>query len=565
MLSSLHIENMAVIRSMNADFDAGFTVITGETGAGKSVMMESLYLLAGGKAERDIIRHGEERATVSALFTDLSEATLRVLSAYDIFPDEDGCLTLVRTITTEGKSVAKINGKTVSLSVMREVFPHLLHIHAQEDNSFLRHAGSELAVLDTAAHNQKEKDAYIDIYRKLLSVKSEMEKLRLDESEKLRTMESLSYQIAEIEEVSPKEGEEEALFDEKMRLRHIEKITKQASFAYRALRGAEKGNACYIIDRAEAALRTLGDVLPEAVVIADSLEEHLSAIEDLAARIEDLTDLRGASPTEALDAVESRLAAISRLNRKYGGSLSRVLQFEREAKEKLSMLESSGELLLALEQECEQLTKEAEAAALVLHETRERVARLLEKEIAENLRDLDMPKAEFSVSLAAKRRKNDAQRYELNENGFDDVTFLAAVNVGEPYIPIAKAASGGEMSRIMLAIKTVIARHDGLPTVIFDEVDSGVSGKTSRKIGFSLLRSAKTAQVLSITHSAQIASLAHRHLLVYKEEKDGRTQSSVRLLSEEERVAELARILGGIAVTDAQRQAARDMLKGENL
>ncbi len=565
MLSSLHIENMAVIRSMDADFDAGFTVITGETGAGKSVMMESLYLLAGGKAERDIIRHGEERATVSALFTDLSESTLRALSSFDILPDEDGCLTLLRAITTEGKSVAKINGKTVSLSVLREVFPQLLHIHAQEDNSFLRHAGAELAVLDTAAHNLKEKDAYLAVYRKLLSVRGEMEKLRFDESEKLRTMESLRYQIAEIAEVSPREGEEDALFEEKMRLRHIEKITKQAGFAYRALRGAEKGNACYILDRAEAALRTLGDVLPEAITIADSLEEHLSAIEDLAARIEDLTDLGGASPTEALDAVETRLAAIARLNRKYGGSLSRVLQFEKEAKEKLLMLEGSDERLLKLEKECAALTEQAEAAALVLHESRERVARLLEKEIAENLRELDMPKAEFSVSLVAKRKKDDEKRYELSENGYDEVTFLAAVNVGEPYIPIAKAASGGEMSRIMLAIKTVIARHDGLPTVIFDEVDSGVSGKTSRKIGFSLLRSAKTAQVLSITHSAQIASLAHRHLLVYKEERAGRTESSVRLLGEEERVAELARILGGIAVTDAQRQAARDMLRGEDL
>ena len=565
MLSSLHIENLAVIRSLNADFDAGFTVITGETGAGKSVMMESLYLLAGGKAERDLIRHGEEKATVSALFSELSEATLRTLASLDILPDEDGCLTLARTITAEGKSVARINGKTVSLSVLREAFPHLLHIHAQEDNSFLRYAGRELAVLDTAAHNLKEKDAYSEVYHKLLAVKDEMEKLRLDESEKLRTIETLNYQIAEIAEVSPKEGEEDALLDERLRLRHIEKITKQAGFAYRALQGAEKGNACYILDRAEAALRTLGDVLPEAVTIADSLEEHLSAIEDLAARIRDLTDLGGVSPTEALDAVESRLAAIARLNRKYGGSLPRVLAFEKEAREKLQRLEGADERMAELAREAQRLTEQAEGAAIALHETRARVARMLEKEIAENLRDLDMPSAEFSISLELRAKKDGKKGYELTESGCDDVSFLAAVNVGEPYIPIAKAASGGEMSRIMLAIKTVIARFDGLPTVIFDEVDSGVSGKTSRKIGFSLLKSSKTAQVLSITHSAQIASLAHRHLLVYKEERNGRTESSVRLLNGEERVAELARILGGIAVTEAQRQAARDMLQGEDL
>jgi len=562
MLSSLHIENMAVIRRMDADFDRGFTVITGETGAGKSVMMESLYLLAGAKADKDLIRHGEDRAVVSALFSDLSPITLAALSNLDVFPDDDGYLALSRTVTQDGKNVCRVNGKTVSLSVLREAFPCLLHIHSQEDNGFLRREGSELAVLDIAAHNDAEKDAYRTLYNKMVALRREMDKLRMDESEKLRTLETLRYQVDEIDAVAPVAGEEESLFEEKLRLRHIEKITKQAGFAYRALRGAEKGNACYIIDRAAASLRTLSAVLAEAVDIADALEGHLTEIEALAERIDLFSDLGGADPTEALDRVESRLAALAKLTRKYGGTLEKVIAYAEDAKARLATIEGADERLHLLEKEYNTAKREACVAAEALRKTRQDAAKRLEEEIAKNLRALDMPAAEFHISVSERMRNGELV---YDENGTDEVVFWAAVNVGEPFVPIAKSASGGEMSRIMLAIKTVIAAYDGLPTVIFDEVDSGVSGKTSRKIGFSLLASAKTAQILSITHSAQIASLAHRHLLVYKQEAEGRTESSIRLLNKEERIEELARILGGIAVTDSQRNAARDMLIGADL
>ena len=562
MLSSLHIENMAVIRLLNADFDRGFTAITGETGAGKSVMMESLRLLAGAKAERDLIRHGETRATVSALFSEISAATAALLAEIGVFPDEEGCLELQRTVSEDGKNVCRVNGKSVSLSVLKEVFPHLLHIHSQEDNSFLRREGSELSVLDAVAHNEDALTQYREIYRRLVSIRDEIEQLRMDESEKIRTLEMLRYQLDEIDSVSPKAGEEDALFDEKLRLRHIEKIAKQAGFAYRALRGAEKGNACYIIDRAIASLRTLTEVLPEANEIADALGGHLVEIEALAERIDLFADLGGQDPTEALDAVETRLAALAKLTRKYGGTLDKVISFAEDARARLAVIEGADDRIAELEEAYIAVKKEAYNAALSLRKTREEAAKRLETEIAENLRALDMPAAEFSVSVTEKQKNGDPI---FTESGIDDVVFLAAVNVGEPFISIAKSASGGEMSRIMLAIKTVIAKHDGLPTVIFDEVDTGVSGKTSRKIGFSLLASAKNAQILSITHSAQIASLADRHLLVYKQEVGGRTESSVKTLNREERIDELARILGGIAVTEAQREAARDMLLGKDM
>lgn len=562
MLLSLHIENMAVIRRMDADFDRGFTAITGETGAGKSVMMESFYLLAGAKADRELIRHGEDRATVSALFSELSDATLSSLELFGVFPDDEGCLELSRTVSTDGKNVCRINGKAVSLSLLRDTFPYLLHIHTQEDNGFLRREGSELSILDIAAHNDAEKEAYSLLYRKLTSIAREIDALRMDESEKIRTLETLRHQLSEIDAVAPKSGEEEALFEEKLRLRHSEKIAKQAGFAYRALRGAEKGNACYIIDRAAASLRTITEVLPEAGEIADALEGHLVEIEALADRIDLFSDFGGADPTEALDRVETRLAELSKLTRKYGGTLEKVIAFANDARERLATIEGADDRISELEEEYNAVKKEACVAADSLRKTREATAKRLEKEIVDNLRALDMPAAELRIDVTAKMRDGDPI---FTESGTDDVVFMASVNVGEPYIPIAKNASGGEMSRIMLAIKTVIAAHDGLPTVIFDEVDTGVSGKTSRKIGFSLLASAKNAQILSITHSAQIASLAHRHLLVYKQEKEGRTESSVKLLSEEERIEELARILGGIAVTESQREAARDMLRGTDL
>ena len=562
MLSSLHIENMAVIRRLDADFDQGFTVITGETGAGKSVMMESLYLLAGAKADKEMIRHGEDRAVVSALFSSLSEATLASLATLDVVPDEEGCLSLSRTVSLDGKNICRVNGKTVSLAVLKEAFPCLLHIHSQDDNGFLRREGSELAVLDSAAHNEKERETYCALFDKLTALRRDIAKLCMDESEKIRTLETLRYQLSEIDAVAPKLGEEEALFEEKLRLRHIEKIAKQAGFAYRALRGAEKGNACYIIDRAAASLRTLSEVLPEADEIADALENHLVEIEALAERIDLFSDLGGVDPTEALDNVETRLASLAKLTRKYGGTLEKVIGFAEDARARLTMIEGADARISELEKEAAAVKAEALKAAGALRETRVNAAERLEREIAQNLRALDMPSAEFNISVTERMRDGEPV---LDENGADDVVFLAAVNVGEPFVSIAKSASGGEMSRIMLAIKTVIAAHDGLPTVIFDEVDSGVSGKTSRKIGFSLLASAQNAQILSITHSAQIASLAHRHLLVYKQEKDGRTESSIKLLNKDERIEELARILGGIAVTDAQREAARDMLRGADL
>ena len=560
MLLSLHIENMAVIRRLDVDFSAGFTVVTGETGAGKSVMMDSLKLLLGAKADKEIIRHGESYAEVSALFGDLAVSVKDSLAALDVSVDEDGYLSLLRRITEDGKSIAKINGRTVSLSALRDAAQFLLHIHGQDDTAFLKRAGSELAVLDSAAHNEKQLALYKENYHALCEVQKKIDKLRMDEGEKNRTIEMLRYQIKDIEDVDPVEGEEERLFDEKIKLKNIEKIAKQTSFAYRALRAAEKGNACYIVDRASAALRAVESVVPEAASLAARLDECYSELEDIAECVCALTDYDGENPSDALDKVETRLSLIGKITRKYGGSEAATIAFLEDARQKLSALESLDEDVERYTEEWERLYRLTSDAADVLHSTRKTAAEALREDVAQMLHALDMPSAVFDAVLT-KREKNG--KYDFIESGYESAEFTVAVNKGEPSVPVTKCASGGEMARIMLALKSVIARHDGMPTVIFDEIDSGVSGKTSRKIGFSLRNSAKSSQILCITHSAQIASLADTHLLVAKGEKEGRTETTVRALDAEGRIDELSRILGGIHVTDAQREAARDMLLKE--
>lgn len=557
MLASLHIENIAVIRQLDVDFSPGFTVLTGETGAGKSVMIDSIRLLLGAKAERGIIRHGEESAMVSALFTGLSDRLCQALSELGLAPDEEGTLELQRSFTLDGKSTSRVNGRAVSLAVLREAAALLIHIHGQDDTGFLKKEGSALAILDAAAHNTAERGAYLAAFRRLGELRRQKENLRIDEDEKLRKTEILRYQIEEIEEVSPLPGEEEKLFDERLRLRNSEKITKQLSFAYRALRGGEKGNVCSVLERSVAALRTLSEVLPEADKTADRLDECLDGILSAAEDIRDMNDFWDEDPTEALDRVETRMAALAKLSRKYGGTPEKVIAFAEKAKAELAALENNDRDLAECEKQCKAALADAREKAAALHETRCRAAEKIKEEVTSLLKDLDMPKARFDVLLTL-RPEND--KNEFSQNGNEDGAFTVAVNPNEPLIPVEKCASGGEMSRIMLAIKCVIARHDALPTLVFDEVDSGVSGKTSRKVGLSLLKTAKETQIFCITHSAQIASLGDTHLRVAKREVDGRAESFITPLAGEERLAELARILGGIHVTEAQRQAAADML-----
>ena len=560
MLTSLHIENIAVIRSVDIDFSQGFSAFTGETGAGKSMIIDGINLLLGNRADRELIRTGENRAMVSAVFEELGETVLAALAEAGVEPDEDGRIMLQRSLTADGHSSVKINGRSATVALLREIGPRLINIHGQSENRILSDPLNRLRVLDGYAHTEELLAAYRQAYATLTEIRSRIKALTCDESERLRTVEMLRYQIEDIDALSLREGEEEKLAEKRTRLRNAERISKQTSFAYRALKGSEKGSVSYILSRAVAALAQITDAIPAVEELNARLEDCMWQIDDVAEQIYDMSGEDEGDPTELLNRVEDRLDAINRLRRKYGGSVAEILAFRASAAERLATLEGADDRLKELEAEEKKSVQVASALAEKLHKKRTEAAALLQTEITETLAFLDMPRVRFEIRSSLQQRDG---MYQFDVNGADAVAFLIATNPGEPPAPMEKIASGGELSRIMLALKSVIADKDGIDTVIYDEVDTGVSGKTARKIGLKLRESAARAQVLSVTHSAQIASLADRHFLIEKREEGGRASTSVRALDYDGRIEELSRILGGISVTEAQRAAARDMLEGK--
>ena len=554
MLQSLHIENVAVIRRIDIDFSEGFSVLSGETGAGKSILIDSIGFLLGRRTIRELLRSGTDRAVVSALFS-VSPSLSEEIARLGVEADEAGEILIERTLNAEGRTTARINGRPVNLSLLRSVGELLVNIHGQSDTRTLTEKGNQLAILDAYALNEEALAEYRRAFSEYSRLKGEIRALSTAEAERLREAEMLRYQIADIEGYSLRAGEEEKLAEKKKRLKSIERISKQSSFAYRALRAGEKANVLYILERTIAAIGSLSDVIPEAAELVGELEDCRSRIEDVAERVRAFTEEDEADAAKLLNAIESRLAAIEKLGRKYGGSVESILAFCQTAKERLTLLENSDARLAELTALAETAFTEVKACAAVLTEARRREGAQLSERVLAVLDFLDMPKVRFEVAVEPCLEGADA----YTRDGGDDVTFRIATNPGEPLQPLSTIASGGELARIMLAIKSVITDRDGIGTVIYDEIDSGVSGKTARKLGIELLRSAGGAQVFCVTHSAQIASLADDHFLIRKTEKDGRAETDVALLDEDGRITELSRILGGIEVTDAQRRAAFEL------
>lgn len=556
MLQALHIENIAVIRRSDIEFSHGFSVLTGETGAGKSILIDSIGFLLGRRGGRELLRSGTDRATVGALFTVKDARTVERLATLGVTPEEEGELLLERTLTAEGRSVARINGRPATLSLLRAAGEILVNIHGQSDTHTLTERENQLAILDGYAEDSALLDAYREVYGRLSAVRTAIREITTEEAARLREVEMLRYQVADIEALSLHEGEEEKLLDKKKRLKSIERIAKQTSFAYRALRSGEKANVLYILEKAMTAIGSLGDVVGEADEIVSELEDCRARIEDAAERIRAMTEEEGDDAAALLDRVEGRLAAIERLRRKYGGTVAEVIAFGRSAKERLTLLENADTRLAELKKEEECLRLEARLAADALTAERRRAGAELAERVLSVLAFLDMPRVRFEVSV---EQRSDEDGPLFGRDGANLVEFLLATNPGEPLMPLSSIASGGELARIMLSIKSVISDRDGVGTVIYDEIDTGVSGKTARKIGIELLRSAVGAQVFCVTHSAQIASLADAHYLIKKSEKDGRAETEVVPLDEEGRINELSRILGGIEVTEAQRRAAWEL------
>ncbi|MBQ7315427.1 MAG: DNA repair protein RecN [Clostridia bacterium] len=557
MLYSLHVENLAVIKCADIDFSKGFSALTGETGAGKSVMIGGISLLLGAKAEKELIRTGEAAAMVSGLFGGLRDSAIEKLDACGVYPDEEGNILVQRTLQREGPSQVRMNGRSVSLSVLRAVMPALINIHGQHDTHTLSDPATHLPLLDAYAENEE----YLKIYREHYEVyeKRSREGRALVEklNERERRMEMLRYQIADIDAVDPHEGEEEELVDRKVKLKSSERILKNTDFVFRALKGSEKGSASYLLERSATALSQLTDVIPSCTEYSERLRDMVYQISDIAEEVYAIKEELEADGQDDINDIEARLDAISKLKRKYGLTVSDVLAFRASAAEELASLENADERIFALEKEKKAAYDAAVAAAAVLHERRTEAARRLETQIKDTLRFLDMPKVIFFASLKEDHRGGEVV---LLPDGTDRVEFYISANSGADAQPMSKIASGGELARIMLALTCALADKQSVSTLIFDEIDAGVSGKTARKIGMRLRDLSRTVQVICVTHSAQIASLSETHYLIKKGEEDGRTQTRVCSLDEAGRIEELSRILGGLRVSAAQREAARDML-----
>lgn len=562
MLYSLHIENVAVIKSVDIDFTEGFSALTGETGAGKSIIIDSINMLLGKKIEKEIIRKGESRAMVSGLFASLSDSALNQFSEIGIDADDDGNILVQRSISTDGKSQVKINGRTVSLSVLKSVASLLVNIHGQSDTHALASVENHISILDTFASDAELLAEYKEAYNEYENVRKEIKSISERESERLRYTEILEYQIKDIDALELHDGEEEELIDKKLKIKNSERITKQSAFAFKALKGSEKGSISFLLDRTSTALASISDVIPQFSDYSEKLRDILYQVDDIAEEVYATIEDAEENPTEKLNEIESRLDKISKIKRKYGLTIKEVLEFREKSYIELEKLKNSDDILKGLIAKEEKTYQKALGIADKIHEKRVQSAKMLEKAVCETLEFLDMPKVVFIIDI---KEFYDNGKKKLSKNGTDSIEFLVSANKGMDAKPLSKIASGGELARIMLALKSVIADKDGVMTIVFDEIDAGVSGKTARKIGIKMQSLAQSTQLFCVTHSAQIASLADSHYLINKSDKNGITETSVTLLDDEGRITELSRILGGINVTDAQKAAAVDMLKEKEI
>ena len=555
MIRSLHIENIAVVRSLDIDFSEGMTVLSGETGAGKSIIIDSLGLLLGNKADKELIRTGEDSATVSALFGDVGDEIEEKLSELG-FECEDGTVMLSRTLGA--RSGARINGRAVTVGMLREIGGALFNIHGQNDNQMLLDRKNHVRLLDSFASNGELLEEYTAIYKETLHIRIEIDAIRRDSMERERLGEMLRFQISDIDAHKLKSGEEEALEELVKKLSAAERINKSCSTVNKAIFGSEKmRGASYLVEAASNALDAITDSVTGAADLCARLNDVKYELEDIAECARELADIGDGDYASRLDKAQARLAAITKLKRKYGESVEEILQFRADAAKRLDGIENADDRAAELGEELDKKEKEATKLALELRKRRRDSAVRLQENVRETLAFLDMPRVRFEASVRPLT--------QLCASGLDSVEFLVATNAGEPLMAMEKIASGGELARIMLSLKNVLNECDGIRTVIFDEIDTGISGKTSRKVGIKLKEIARGAQVLCVTHSAQIASLSHHHMRIFKTESEGRVSTSVMPLDRDGRVAEISRILGGIEITEAVRNAAVEMIsEGES-
>lgn len=557
MLKELSIENIAIVKKECIEFDNGFSVLTGETGAGKSIIIDSIGLIMGARFSKELIRSGEETARVSALFTELTDHEKDFLENAGFPAEDDGTFFIQRKISVSGASSAIVNGRTVTVSVLRTIGEFLINIHGQHASQALLEEENHILYLDAMANDSSLLSEYSKIYEEYSETKNKIEDLKKKENEKERTIELLKYQLNDIDSIKPKKGEEEALEINKKKIADAEKISKYSSLVYRALYRNEKGlSASELISKASDAISVLSDIIPDAASYVETLRDFAYRIEDIAETIHKECDVGYKNPSEILDRIESRLNSISKLKRKYGSTVEDIIAYREKIASELKSLEHSEETITDLSNDLKEIKDRLSKKAAKITEVRNIAAKDLEERIVSELRFLEMEKVRFKISVTPLK--------EFSANGNDAVSFLVSANPGEPLLPLSKIASGGELSRTMLALKCALADNERTPTLIFDEIDTGISGKTSHKIGIKLSDCAKSCQVICVTHSPQISAVAKSHFMVSKRESGGRTESEVKKLSYDERIHEIARIIGGATINAQTIAAAKDLVDFPN-
>lgn len=550
MLKYLHIENIAVIEQAGIEFSTGFNVLTGETGAGKSIIIDSLYAVLGYRTSKELIRNGCDSAFVSAVFSDIFGEAQQKLSDMGITADDDGNIVIERKLSLSGSGYIKVNGVPVSAASLKAVSVFLLNIHGQHDNQALLDPDNHYIYIDKLAQNEKELAVYREEFKNFNTIRSSLKALEMDEDEKLRKIDLLTYQINEIQSANLKEGELAELKGRLSVARNVDKRVKDLNSVLSFFKDNDESNgAITLIKNAVHAISLHNDesLSGEYEKLLDALHNINLCNDNIESRIEELS-----SDLYDIDKIEDRLSVLNSLCAKYGKEESEIFDFLNNAQKELNGILFNDKEIERLENELMLSQGRLIEAAQRLTDTRKAAALLFEKNVREVLASLNMPDVLLSVSHSKGR---------YTKNGCDEIQFLFSANAGEDKKPLAKIASGGELSRVMLAIKSVLAEKDEVHTLIFDEIDSGLSGRTADMVGVQLKKVAQSHQVICVTHLAQIAVTANHHLLITKEQKEGRTYTGVTHISGEDRVYEIARIMGGTNVSETVLASARELLK----
>ncbi len=552
MLTALHIENIAIIDQLDVEFQKGFSVLTGETGAGKSIIIDSIQLLLGNKASKNLIRTGAEYGVVSACFCDLSKDALEILDENDLSPDDDGNITIYRKIGADGRNNARINGVSVVISLLKQLGEHLVNIHGQHDGVLLLDPRRHLGYLDEFGNIEREE--YAKAYAKVKTLRDALTKAKQDELNKEARRAELSLYLEELERCDLKMGEYDDLMNRRKNLMLNADITEALNIAVNAIYDSEMPAA----QQAKIALDSIVAIeksLPQGEELSKRLAQLSAELDDIGAELGKLFDHYAGEQMDP-DQIENRLDELDKIKKKYGPADEQVLACRKRYREEFDRLDQGAEYIESLEKEFIEARTVLDRCAQALSEKRKKAARKMENRLQDELAYLDMPKIQFQVLVEDRLNERGGIRYR--DDGKDHVEFFLSANEGEAPRPLAKIASGGELSRIMLSMKSVL--NQGFDTVIYDEVDTGVSGATAEKIGKKLQAGAGERQVFSITHLAQIAACADHHYKVSKATVDGRVQSRICLLEQDERVREIARIMGGEELSDTLLKSAKEII-----